>query len=82
MQETVDAGVKKIDEKKAAWKKKHTPRVSGGDRIWTHLPRHPTLKTPMWAIDGSWWMALREGDRAYEAEYVLADDENSGNDQE
>lgn len=74
----VDADIKKKDGKKAAWKKKHTPRVSGGDRIWTHLPRHPTLKTPKWAIDETWWRALREGDREYELEYTLADDEGSG----
>jgi hypothetical protein len=82
----VDAKIQKKDTAKKDWKKKHNLRVTGGDCISTHLPRHPTLKTAYWAIDADWWRwSLSEGDRYVEQDYVTresADDEESEEDKQ
>ena len=81
LQAAADAEIQKKDAAKKDWKKKHNPRVAGGDYVSTHLPRHPTLKTAYWAIDADWWRwSLSEGDRYVEQDYVTgesADDEES-----
>jgi len=74
----VDANIEKKDAAKQSWKKKHNPRISGGDVWRNHLPRHAKFKTPVWAVDKQWLAKLSEGDRVVEKEYMTdwnADDE-------
>jgi hypothetical protein len=80
LQSAVDAKIKQKDSGKKSYKKKHNPRVRGGDVSMLHLPRHANLKTPAWAVDKHWLDKLWEADREVEQHYMTdgsADNEDS-----
>ena len=79
----MDANIEKKNAAKQSWKKKHNPRISGGDVQRDHLPRHAKFKTPVWAVDEEWLAKLWEADRSVEKEYMMewnADNEDEGED--
>jgi hypothetical protein len=79
VQAAVDAKIQKKDNAKQSWKKKHNPRVCGGDDNRTHLPRHSSLKTLFWAVDEAWLKKLWSADREVEREYMTdGDADNEG----